>query len=62
MDPTRELNNGSLFENFVAQEIYAGSDESYYYKKNLSAYIWPVSLLPETGIQISSSQPSLNDR
>lgn len=33
MDPARELNNGSLFENFVTQEIYAGCGESFYYKK-----------------------------
>ena len=34
MNPERELNNGSLFENFVAQEIYARTQSSYYYKKN----------------------------
>ena len=34
MNPERELNNGSLFENFVAQEIYAKTQSSYYYKKN----------------------------
>ena len=33
MDPAHELNNGSLFENFVAQEIYAGCGRSFYYKK-----------------------------
>ncbi len=33
MDPGRELNNGALFENFVAQEIYAGCGRSFYYKK-----------------------------
>lgn len=33
MDPKHELNNGSLFENFVAQEIYAESSRSFYYKK-----------------------------
>ena len=33
MDPERELNNGSLFENFVAEEIYATSGKSFYYKK-----------------------------
>ena len=33
MDPSRELNNGALFENFVAQEIYANGSESFYYKK-----------------------------
>ena len=31
--PVREINNGALFENFVAQEIYAGCGESFYYKK-----------------------------
>jgi predicted AAA+ superfamily ATPase len=34
MNPERELNNGALFENFVAQEIYARTQASYYYKKN----------------------------
>ncbi|MBR1861944.1 MAG: DUF4143 domain-containing protein [Lachnospiraceae bacterium] len=34
MNPEKELNNGSLFENFVAQEIYAKTQSSYYYKKN----------------------------
>ncbi len=34
MNPERELNNDSLFENFVAQEIYARTQSSYYYKKN----------------------------
>ncbi len=33
MDPAKELNNGALFENFVAEEIYAGCGRSYYYKK-----------------------------
>lgn len=33
MDPDLELNNGALFENFVAQEIYAKFQKSFYYKK-----------------------------
>ncbi|MBO6148072.1 MAG: ATP-binding protein [Lachnospiraceae bacterium] len=33
MDPNREINNGSLFENFVAQELYASGYELYYYKR-----------------------------
>ena len=34
MNPEKELNNGALFENFVAQEIYSQMQSSYYYKKN----------------------------
>jgi predicted AAA+ superfamily ATPase len=34
MNPEKELNNGALFENFVAQEIYSQTQSSYYYKKN----------------------------
>ena len=34
MNPERKINNGALFENFVAQEIYAQTSEAYYYKKN----------------------------
>jgi predicted AAA+ superfamily ATPase len=34
MNPEKELNNGALFENFVAQEIYSQTQASYYYKKN----------------------------
>ena len=33
MDTSQKLNNGVLFENFVAQEIYATGSESFYYKK-----------------------------
>ena len=33
MNPEHEINNGSLFENYVAQEIYSGTGSSYYYKK-----------------------------
>ena len=33
MDPDRELNNGALFENFAAQEFYAGAGEAFYYRK-----------------------------
>ncbi len=34
MNPENEINNGSLFENFVAEEIYAAGLSPYYYKKN----------------------------
>ncbi len=33
MNPNRDINNGSLFENFVAQEIVANDRLPYYYKK-----------------------------
>lgn len=33
MDPSREINNGALFENFAAEEFYAACGKSYYYKK-----------------------------
>ncbi len=33
LDTSREINNGALFENFVAQEIYAACARTYYYKK-----------------------------
>ncbi len=33
MDPSRELNNGALFENFVAEEIYKECGKAFYYKK-----------------------------
>lgn len=33
MDPSREINNGALFENFVAEEFYAGCGKVFYYKK-----------------------------
>lgn len=33
MDYNRELNNGAIFENFVAQELYAGGLYPYYFKK-----------------------------
>ena len=33
MNPDNELNNGALFENFVAQEIYSANRSPYYYKK-----------------------------
>ena len=34
MNPENEINNGALFENYVAQEIYASGLFPYYYKKN----------------------------
>lgn len=34
MDPEKEINNGALFENFVAQEICAAGLDPYYYKKS----------------------------
>ena len=34
MNPDHEINNGSLFENFVAEEIFAAGLSPYYYKKN----------------------------
>ena len=34
MNPDNEINNGSLFENFVAEEISASGLSPYYYKKN----------------------------
>ena len=33
MNPDKEINNGALFENFVAQEIVANSKLPYYFKK-----------------------------
>ena len=33
MNTDREINNGALFENFVAQEIYASTESLYYYKR-----------------------------
>lgn len=33
MNPNKEINNGALFENFVAQELYASGQELFYYKK-----------------------------
>ena len=39
MDPAKELNNGALFENFVAEEIYAGCGRSYYYKKKTTGEV-----------------------
>ena len=33
MNPDRDINNGSLFENYVAQELYAGGSNLFYYKK-----------------------------
>ena len=33
MNPNREINNGAVFENFVAQEIIANARLPYYYKK-----------------------------
>ena len=33
MNPDREINNGALFENFVAQEIYSVMESLYYFKK-----------------------------
>lgn len=33
MNPDREINNGALFENYVAQELYASGYELYYYKR-----------------------------
>ena len=33
IDPSREINNGALFENFAAEEFYAACGKSYYYKK-----------------------------
>ncbi len=33
MDSDHEINNGALFENFVAQELYAAGRDLYYYKK-----------------------------
>ena len=32
MNPENEINNGALFENFVAQEFYANELATYYYK------------------------------
>ena len=34
MNPEREINNGAVFENFVAQEIVANTILPYYYKKD----------------------------
>ena len=34
MNPDNEINNGSLFENYVAEEIFAAGLSPYYYKKN----------------------------
>ena len=34
MNPNNEINNGSLFENFVAEEIFAAGLPPYYYKTN----------------------------
>ncbi len=33
MNPDREINNGSLFENYAAQELYASGYELYYNKR-----------------------------
>ena len=33
MDNLSQINNGALFENFVAEELYNGCGKSYYYKK-----------------------------
>ena len=34
MNPDNEINNGSLFENYVAEEIFAAGLSPYYYKKS----------------------------
>ena len=33
MNPEKEINNGALFENYVAQELIAHNQKPYYYKK-----------------------------
>ena len=33
MDPSKEINNGALFENYAAEEFFSGCGKTYYYKK-----------------------------